>query len=330
MKTRTTESKLMTSCLIILTAIALSFALYYAKPVLIPFVFAIFLSYTIAPLADILQNRTRMPRILAVIISLLVGIIILVLFGMLLYSSFKGLGQNIKLYQTRIGQMAADMILPLENMVGDLDIREQLSNLPVSSIITRTLGNFTGILTNTFLILIFTVYLVFGRQPQHKNSVFQEMDIKIKKYLSVKLITSATTGILVWITLWIIGLDLALAFGILAFLLNLIPSVGSIISTLLPLAVALVQFNTATPIILVIVIPGTIQITIGNFIEPKFMGDSLELHPITVLLSLVFWGMVWGIMGMFVAVPITAVIKIVLGQIDQTRSLSQLMAGRLE
>ncbi len=328
------EKNISTVCLMVLTGIVLAFALYFAKPVLVPFVVALFLSYAVAPVADFLQTRTRVPRIAAILATILLGLLMLSLTGLLVFSSFKGLADNLDLYQQKIAQMAADVVEPLEKLTGEIDaqyIRDRFRNLPFAGILQSTLGNFAVILSNSFLIIVFVVYLISGRHPGAKSQgVFSEIDSKVKKYISLKILISAATGLLVGFTLWLIGLNLAIVFGLLAFLLNLIPTIGSIFATLLPIPVALVQFEGFLPVALVVLIPGSIQITIGNFIEPRVLGDSLELHPITVLLSLVFWGMVWGALGMFVAVPITAVIKIVLGHIEHTRPVARLMAGHLE
>ena len=141
---------------------------------------------------------------------------------------------------------------------------------------------------------------------------------------------SAITGVLVWVTLTIIGLKLAGVFGILAFLLNFIPSIGSIIVTFLPVPIAVVQFQSSPwLIVLVVAIPGAIQNLLGNIIEPKLQGEGLNLHPVTILLALSFWGLLWGIVGMFLAAPITAAIRIVLMQFDMLRPIAKLMAGDL-
>jgi AI-2 transport protein TqsA len=117
-------------------------------------------------------------------------------------------------------------------------------------------------------------------------------------------------------------------FATLCFLLCFIPTLGSIVATLLPLPIALVQYHEAWPVWLVILLPALVQIVVGNILEPKFLGRGLDLHPITILLSLMFWGLIWGIAGMFLAVPITAVLKIVLHRHPLTHHFSEMMAGR--
>ena len=103
--------------------------------------------------------------------------------------------------------------------------------------------------------------------------------------------------------------------GVMAFLLNFIPSVGSVVSTLLPLPIALIQFDSMTVVALVILLPGIVQFTIGTVIEPLFMGEGLDLHPVTILISLVVWGVIWGVVGMLLAAPITAIVRIVCARI---------------
>ena len=137
------------------------------------------------------------------------------------------------------------------------------------------------------------------------------------------------TGLLTGVILALFGLDLALVFGVLAFFLNFIPSVGSIVATLLPIPMAMVQFDGFWMIAGIVLVPGAIQMTIGSGIEPVLMGEGLDLHPVTILLALVFWGLIWGVVGMFLAAPITAVLRIVLDRFETTRPIAGLLAGRL-
>jgi AI-2 transport protein TqsA len=133
--------------------------------------------------------------------------------------------------------------------------------------------------------------------------------------------------VLIWASLAIIGLELAGVFGILAFLVNFIPAIGPIIVTVLPIPLALAQFHSVGPVLLVVVVPGVIHNIIGNIIEPKLMGEGLDLHPVTIVLALSFWGLLWGIVGMFLAAPITAAIRIVLMQFDTFKPIANLLAG---
>jgi AI-2 transport protein TqsA len=185
-------------------------------------------------------------------------------------------------------------------------------------------------LTSGFLVLVFTIFLLAGRTPHEKRiGIYQQIDAKIRRYVVTKVTTSAITGILVGSLLAILRVDLAFVFGVLAFFLNFIPNVGSIIAVLLPVPLAVVQFDSWVHIGLVVALPGLVQLTVGNVVEPKLMGEGLALHPVSILLALVFWGLIWGVVGMLLAAPITAVLAIVLGRFETTRPISNLMAGRL-
>ena len=124
---------------------------------------------------------------------------------------------------------------------------------------------------------------------------------------------------------------MALSFGVLAFLLNFIPNIGPIVASLLPIPLILLDpSGNIVWMVAVITATSTIQLISGNVVEPKLMGNSSDLHPVTILLGLMFWGMMWGIIGMFLATPITAAIKIVMERFEPTRQVANLMAGRWE
>jgi AI-2 transport protein TqsA len=203
------------------------------------------------------------------------------------------------------------------------------SKLPVGTVIGQVTGALVDGLSNTFLVLIFVIYLLQGQSSDvERASLAVELEGRIKRYLSIKFLLSGVTGLLVGILLAVLGVELALVFGIFAFILNFIPSVGSIIATLLPLPLVLVEpDSTAIDIVLVLLLPGGVQMVVGNILEPKLLGDSLELHPITILLCLIFWGMLWGIPGMLLAAPITAVLKILFEHLEVTAPLGRLLAG---
>ncbi|WP_298858870.1 AI-2E family transporter [uncultured Gimesia sp.] len=202
----------------------------------------------------------------------------------------------------------------------------------VESIAVSTMQTALSFTTTSFFVAIFVIFLLAGRDPRTvvKNVIYWEIEQKIRSYISTKLILSLVTSTLVGITLSLFGLELALVFAILTFLLNFIPSIGSVIATLLPIPVAFAQFSDSPwTIVGVIFIPGAIQMVIGNGIEPKLMGEGLQLHPVTVLLALSFWTLLWGPIGAILAVPITAGIRIVLMRFESGRTAGNLLAGIL-
>jgi AI-2 transport protein TqsA len=337
------QGVLITGSLLIIAAVAITVALMWAQAVMVPFVLALLVTYMVTPMVDLLQTRLKVPRFLALLVAFVVisgGISMLVL---LLVTSIEGLTDNAAQYERTWSQMVGwaqetyvritdrfGIDLGLEAQVNDL--ADQLGELPIIALgwAKNTAGGVLNFLSTTFLVLIFVIYLILGHTPsEQRQGLWGQVDRKVRRYIVTKVLTSATTGLLTGLILWALGVDLALVFGMMAFLLNFIPSIGSIIATLLPLPIAMMQFGMGWQLGLVLLLPGAVQMTIGNGLEPKIMGDSLDLHPITILLTLIFWGLVWGPVGMLLAAPITAVLRIVLDRFDTTRPVAELLAGRL-
>ncbi len=153
----------------------------------------------------------------------------------------------------------------------------------------------------------------------------------IQKYISIKVFTSSLTGILSYGFLMTVGVDFAGVWGLLIFLLNFIPTVGSIIATTFPALIALAQSDGYTLFFLVLIGIGVFQICIGNILEPRMMGSSFNLSPIVILLNLALWGNIWGIPGMFLCVPFLIIVTIVLSHFPQTRPVAIMLSadGRL-
>jgi AI-2 transport protein TqsA len=205
---------------------------------------------------------------------------------------------------------------------------ELQSYLP--DVITQTAGTVTTLVSHGLLILFFVVFLLLGRNPhQRRKDIYSEIEKTFRGYITTMTALAAVTALLVGFVLWALGLHMAWLFAFIVFLLSFIPSIGPIIATLLPVPVAVTQFHDPWTIAAVVLIPGAIHMVIGNIIEPKLMGRGLELHPVTVLLALAFWGLLWGVIGMVLAVPIVAMLRIVFSHFSTTRSLADLLAGHL-
>ena len=135
------------------------------------------------------------------------------------------------------------------------------------------------------------------------------------------------TGVLSYLVLVTVGVDFAALWGMLIFLLNFIPTIGSILAVIPPILLSLVQFKGLTPFFIVMSSLISIQIIIGNILEPRLAGKSLNLSPLVILLSLVLWGKIWGIVGMFLCVPITVILNIVLANFESTKSIAIMLSA---
>jgi AI-2 transport protein TqsA len=324
--------------LMIIAAVALAAGLIYTKVVLVPFVLAVFLSTVVVPLVDFLVLRCKIPQSLAIVLALVLIVVFLSVFGMFLIGavdaivttageiakSFKDSSDKIKIFD-RLKDWQIDSYYDKILKV----VEEQLP-----AIITQAVGTGTALIAsliaNGFLITFFVIFLLAGRNSHRKSvGLHKEIEIAVRRYIIMKFAISAVSGLLVWLILNMLGLRMAFVFGLLTFLLNFIPNIGSIIATLLPLPLAAAQFDSIWPVIGVVAIPGALQMVSGNVFEPKLFGRGLELHPVTILLALAFWGLLWGYMGMVLAVPITAIIRIILIRFETTRALGNLLGGKL-
>jgi AI-2 transport protein TqsA len=329
----TEQSRLVTASLVVLAAVTIAVALSYTRDIMVPFVLAVFISYLVAPLVDLLQDRLRVPRLLGVFVALVVALGLIAVLVLLISTSIRGLLASADVYQQKLSDFVARAAALLDRFgldLGQRNVTDAVRQLPLTRMARQTLGTVVNLVTKAGLVTLFVIYLVAAkRSADRRSGIYAEIDTKIRRYLGTKVATSAATGLLVGTILWMFGLDLALVFGITAFLLNFVPSIGSVVATFLPLPVALVQFDSLWPIIGVIALPGAVQIAIGNGVEPLVMGEGLDLHPITILLALMFWGLLWGIPGMLLAAPITAVLRLILAKLDITAPVAELLAGRL-
>ncbi len=320
-------------CLITLTSIAAATALSFLRMPLIPFVLAVFLTYIVTPMVDFFQSRLQLPRWLALGSAFSVTLLSLGLMGLFVLTNFQTLLTNADVYQIRLFQLADELSVWAQRYHIPIDrasILESIRQIPVFATLSSAAGQLVNVLTSGFLVIVFLFFLVMGIDPTFRRTgIYAEIDLKIRGYISTKVATSAITGVLVGVTLAILGVDLAFMFGLLTFFLNFIPTIGAVIATLLPLPIAILQFNTPAKWLLVLLIPGAIQGIIGNLVEPKLLSDSLDLHPAAVLLALTFWGIIWGPIGMFLAVPIVVVLKIAMARIPTTYPFAELLAGRL-
>lgn len=261
---------------------------------------------------------------------------------------------SIQIVVSNVGQMMTNytvyqntldtFLIGLGDKLGIKNITEwmqkQVGGLDIQGFLQGVLTSTSSMLGNIFLLIIYTIFLLleessFARKitlmfnapgQAHKiDRLLGQIYSSTNKYVAVKAYVSALTGILSYIVLIIVGVDFAFLWSVLIFALNFIPYVGSIIATLLPAVFSIVQFGTIWPFVWVFGIIMTIQTVIGNYVEPKVMGKSLNLSPLVVLIALSFWGYVWDLLGMLLSVPITSIMLIVFAQFPATRRIAILL-----
>jgi AI-2 transport protein TqsA len=331
-QSQNTQNSLIAACLLVIAAILLAVALAYTRTIMIPFTVALFLAYFVTPAVELLKSRLRFPHWAAVMGALSLFFLSIVMFVLIVRGSVIRIIDSFYLYEeklARIVAVVAEFFLRFDIRLDQSYLLARMKDLPMFSYAQSVAGTAMAFLLDFMLVVIFLIFLVSGKSIAEKKSPLAvEIDAKIRGYILTKVATCMMTALALWIVFEILQLDMALMFALLSFFLGFIPTLGSIVATLLPLPIALVQYESTLPIVCVIAIPAFIQVVLGNILEPKLLGKGLDLHPITILISLMFWGLIWGVAGMFLAVPITAVLKIILEKIPLTRGLSEMLAGR--
>ncbi len=315
-----------TICLLILAFLATGVGLWLLRPVLVPFVLALFFAACLKPVINLQRRYLRAPQPVAVAGALLLAVGILGGIGIPLTNS---IARTWPSFEERSRQFFTHI-----TQSGPLARFGLTSNMIPTDLSTWTdsLSTAGGIASRTFLVIVFTLFLLLGRPGQKRktNGLLAEIEVRVQVYISQMVLLSAVAGIGVGAALFLLGVQFAAMFGFLAFLLNFIPTIGSIIATLLPLPIVLLSDLPIAFKVLSIAVPAVYQVYLGNAVQPRVLGNALDLHPIVILLSLIFWSMIWGVAGAFLATPMTAVLRIVLEKIPATRPLANILAGRLD
>jgi AI-2 transport protein TqsA len=333
------ELHVQTVCLLVLSVVAVGFALWWLQPVLIPFVVAAFLAFGLRPLVDGLEVHARVPRTIAVCLALLLAVLVLVVVGLLTSTAVAQITSSASQYEDRLKALIQWIAnLPPVKWLGiKLDDQSNpFSLIPESTVQTFLIGvtnAVLGVVKQSVIVLVFLFFLLLSSAKRDRpiGGAWGEMENRIRSYIITMTTLSAVTGTLVGAVLSIFGVQAAVLFGLLTFLLNFIPNVGSFISIILPIPIVFLSPNfTMAQAIMAIGIPAIIQFAIGNFVQPKLMGNHMQLHPVVILIALIFWGTLWGVVGAFLAVPITSIIRIACDRHPLTRPIANLMAGRLD
>ncbi len=331
------ENRVQTICLVVLSTIAVAGSLFYLRPVLIPFVLAVFIALALSAVVEFQCRRLKVPRSLALLATLGLGGLAFLLIAGILSASVAQLRNNSASYLGQLSQLIEQLRAALpEELAARIEVwdAETLAQIPssvIGAMLSATSSAILDILSQSLVVLVFVSFLLIGDEWSRASSgIWGEIQARVRRYIVVTAGLSALTGALVGLVLALLGVPLAMAFGLFSFLLNFIPNIGSVIAVLLPLPVLLMDPGiSGTTALLAIGIPTAIQFGIGNALAPKVLGDALDLHPVVILLALIFWGTLWGIIGMLLATPITASLKILFARLDSTRPLAEIMAGRL-
>lgn len=309
-----------------------------AEPILVPFLLSVFVAIISAPPMFAMVRR-GVPTVVALLTVISFIVVAALLLGMFIGSSVDDFSRQMPEYQASLQAKTVVMVAWFEGIGFDLSVSEVSQYFDpgaAMALAAKMLSGFGVVLTNAFLILLTVSFILleasgFPRKVRAMSSSatqtlakLEKFTDNVKRYMAIKTAMSLGTGTLVALWLWILGVDYPLLWGMLAFLFNYVPNIGSIIAAVPAVLLALVQLGTGTALLTGIGYL-VVNVVIGNVIEPRFMGRGLGLSTLVVFLSLVFWGWILGPVGMLLSVPLTMTLKIALESSDDTRPIAVLL-----
>jgi len=309
-----------------------------AKSIIIPFLLSLFFSIISAQPIFWLKKK-KVPYTLAVIIVLIGFLVLFLLLGGLIGNSLGNFTENVPKYSDNLKSMTAGLANQLNQWGIKIHSDQFLELINPGNLLKYTaqgLSEIGSLVSDTLLILIISVFILMEVRSfivkanvielvQNKSlNYLDDIGESIRHYLSIKTIVSLLTGIFITLWLLIIGVDYPVLWGLLAFLLNYIPNIGSIIAAIPAALLALIQLGVGG---MIWTVSGylAVNLVMGNIVEPRMMGKGLGLSTLVVFLSLIFWGYIFGAIGMFLSVPLTMAIKIMLEQKENTRWIAMLL-----
>ena len=330
---------------ILLTTVLLSVLLYYGKFVLLPLTLALFIFIIIKSLSKKLIDSTlklfniKINDLVSFFSIFFIFIIIIYSFVKVLNSNLRSVVDNSSYYQNNLKNLInlfsnykIEKFIKLNEMFNDVNFLE---------IFSKIINYFTELTGNFSLILIYIIFFIieekllaekikfFFNRLATKN-VLKKINSDVFKYFQIKTFTSFLTGIFTFLILYFFNSDLAPTLGIFAFFLNFIPFVGSLISILIPTIFSLIQFFSFFESMIILIMLTFSQILIGNFLETKMMGKTLNLSPIIMIVFLSIMGKVWGIAGMFLSVPILVFLLIIFSNLNSTKNIAILISEKIK
>lgn len=334
------NSRIQTICFFILTVVALGVMAFVLRDVLIPFVFSVFLTFVLNPVVRLFIYRLRFPRVLAILVTIFLSLCLLV--GL---ASF--LSTSILQLTNETGNFSANISNLIDNVFDNEYVREYGINKEATmeaagvkladgagQVISVLVGGVFSLCSNTVVVAIYLMFLLFGSNHDQvdvkSKSVWAQISHSVESYIFIKTVLSGFMAALTWLILASLGVKMASVIALMAFACNFIPNIGPIVASLSPIPIMLLSGQSdIVDLALAVALPGLIHFVVGHLLEPKLMGKSLDLDPVVILLGLMLFEVLWGPVGMLLAMPLMVVARILLDQTDFTRPLVDVMSGKL-
>jgi len=329
-----------------IVSISIVTTLTFGKSLLIPFVFAMLLWFISRKMRSLMNKvkfiKKHFPTWTKNTLSSLIIISSLIVISKILSTNINTLAQATQEYDSNIGSIIENISQYLTIDLTET-LKTQLGNINFGKILSLIFNSITELFGNLFMIIIYVLFIFLEEANFHKklmlafsnkeqqekiSTILEEIEASITNYLGLKTLVSFITGFLSYIILLFIGIDAPVFWAFLIALLNFIPTVGSLIATVFPATYCLLQFGDITPFLLVLFLVGIVQVVIGNIIEPRLMGNSLNISSLATLIALSVWGSIWSITGMFLSVPITVILIIILSQFPSTKPVAIILSDK--
>tara|TARA_Y100000814_G_scaffold232432_1_gene176308 strand:+ start:5083 stop:6120 length:1038 start_codon:yes stop_codon:yes gene_type:complete len=332
------KALLVLACLVVLMA-----GIKAASTIMVPFFLSIFIAIACSPIIH-WTSRFRVPKWLSITLVILLIVVFGFLLAGLVGQSLTEFRENLPQYRTQLDSEFSWIVEKLAQYNIHINrelIASHLDPATAMSVATNFISGMGGVLSNLFLILLTVIFMLFEADsiPRRLHIALADPDMKLQhidrfirsvnSYLAIKTVVSLGTGLIIGITLYAMNIDHFMLWAVLAFMLNFIPNIGSIIAALPAVLIAFVQYGLASAgfVALAFVLVNTIM---GNMVEPRLMGRGMGLSTLVVFLSLIFWGWLLGTVGMLLSVPLTMVVKIALESRDETKWLAVLLSSEGE
>ncbi|MDX9702907.1 MAG: AI-2E family transporter [Candidatus Auribacterota bacterium] len=336
--------KIISACLLFGAVIATVYILVIGSTLLIPLVIAVIIWYLINSLTVAYKNipflGIRMPHWFLFGMALLTILILLWAVFTLITSNITDVVNAAPVYQEKLVRLIA-RVIELLHIDKTPTVSQLINSVNLGKIIPQFASVITGIAGNAGIILLYVFFLLMeqksfdGKLSALAKNEYREdtirkiigrIDTDIRRYIGIKSLMSLITAFLSYLVMRYVGVDFAVFWAVLIFIFNYIPTIGSILATAFPSLLALLQFDTLYPFFVILFGITALQFAIGNVLEPKIMGNTLNLSPLGIILSLALWGTIWGVIGMFLCVPIMVIITIILAQFPKTRPIAVILS----
>ncbi len=329
--------------LIIIAAFIIFYVLYIGASFIIPFIISLLFSFAIIGTSQFYQ-KFNIPVFVAYVLSLSTYTLIFWMIWELINANIQDVIAKLPDYQEKI-MLIVESFFKTTHIPAPQWLSEVLARFDMAEVFSVVAWSITSIFSSAWIIFFYTLFILLEYKhvwtklslmitdPERKIAIMDTISkIKgdTKAYFIIKTIVSLITAISSFVVMRIFNLDFAIFWAFVIFVLNFIPSVGSIIALIFPISISLIQYNTLYPFIFITASLIGIQVLMWNIIEPRFMWNRLNLSPLVIIIALSFWWALWWVVGMILSVPIMVIINIVLAKIPETRSFAILLSEKWE